>query len=173
LPSTVDGSTSGARMNDPRPRESAETQKRIGSFRRLLLFAGLFNVSLAFPLAVPPLLGPYLGALSALNVALGLGGEALQIPAPGAPAMLANTAGIDLVLIGSLVLYAARDPERRRFIVLANAAGRLVFALLVAYYVLVLDVAKIVLIIGGIDVALGVGFLYFLRHTASSTAAPT
>jgi hypothetical protein len=160
-------------MDDSGSPQSATAHDKTAGFRRLLGFAGWFNVSLAFPLAVPPLLGPYLGALSALNVALGLGGEALQIPAPGAPAMLANTAGIDLVLIGSLVLYAARDPERRRFIVLANAAGRLVFALLVAYYVLVLDVAKIVLIIGGIDVALGVGFLYFLRHTASSTAAPT
>ena len=137
--------------------------------RRLLLFAGFFNISLAFPLAVPWLIGPYLGALSSLDATLGLGGKPLEVPAPGAPALLANTAGIDLVLIGVLVLYAAFDPARRTFIVVANAAGRLLFALVVAYYVVAFDVARIVLAIAGIDVAIGIGFVTLLLPARGPT----
>lgn len=134
------------------------------TLRRLLTFAGVFNILLASPLVVPCLIGPYLGALSSVNALLALGGKPLEVPAAGAPALLANTAGIDLVLIGVLVIYAALDPRRRSFIVVANAAGRLLFALVVAYYVLRFDVARLVLGIAGIDVALGLAFLYLLRR---------
>jgi ABC-type Fe3+-siderophore transport system permease subunit len=144
----------------------------IRAFRRLLIFSGSFNVLLAAPLAVPWLLGPYLRALSAFNAWLELGGRPVEAPAFGVPALLANTAGIDLVLIGAFVLYAARDPLRRRFIVGANAVGRLLFAVVIAYYVLALDVARIVVAIGSIDVAISLGFIYFLRRLPEPAPLP-
>lgn len=134
------------------------------AFRRFLIFSGVFNISLAAPLMVPWLLGPYLRSLSVLNTWLGLGGRPLEAPAGGAPALLANTAGIDLVLIGVVVLYAAHDPARRRFLVCANAVGRLLFGLVVAYYVWALDVSRIVLAIGCVDVAVSLGLFAFLRR---------
>lgn len=144
----------------PRPRYRA----CMAALRRLLWFSGGFNVTLAAPLALPWTLGPYLRALSACNAWLGLGGRPLEVPAPGGPALLANTAGIDLVLIGLFVLYAARDPSRRRFIVAANAVGRLAFAGVVGYHVLTADVARIVLLIGGIDVLIALGFARLLTR---------
>lgn len=140
-------------------------------FRSLLLFSGLFNIALASPLTTPWTLGPYVTLLSNVNQALGLGGT-LSVPEAGAPLLLANTAGIDLVLIGVLVLYAARDPEGRSFIALANAVGRTLFAGIVAYHVLAHDVARLVLVIGGIDVAISLGFVHFLRELARASPHP-
>lgn len=120
---------------------------RMTALRRLLWLSGGFNVTLAAPLALP-----------------------WTLPAPGGPALLANTAGIDLVLIGLFVLYAARDPSRRRFIVAANAVGRLAFAAVVGYQVLTADVARIVLLIGGIDVVIALGFARLLTRLPERNA---
>lgn len=134
----------------------------LAQFRWLLFASGSFNIVLAAPLAVPHLAGPYLALLWDINQMLGLPGAPPVVPPPGVGAMLANTAGIDLVLIGTLVIYAGLDPLRRRFIIVANAIGRVIFALLIVYYVITANLAILVLIIGFIDLAISAGFVHFL-----------
>ncbi|MBI5295331.1 MAG: hypothetical protein HY869_07630 [Chloroflexi bacterium] len=131
-------------------------------FSKLLFFSGAFNIVLALPLAFPILHAKYLRFLWAVNQFLALGGREIVPPSEGIPALLINTAGIDLVLIGVIVLYAGFDPLRRRFIPLANAVGRTLFAAVIGYYVLAQDVARLVLVIGGIDVIISIGFAYYL-----------
>lgn len=148
-----------------------EDLRRVRRFRALLTFSGLFNITLAAPLMVPGLSRDYLAFLSRLNTWLSLGGREVVAP-DGVGALLANTAGIDLVLIGVLVLYAARAPLSRWFIPAANAVGRLLFAGVVVYSVVVSDLARIVLVIGAIDVVLAVAFVVSLFGLRAALARP-
>jgi hypothetical protein len=63
---------------------------------------------------------------------------------------------------GVFVLYAARDPLLRWFIPAANAAGRSIFFGVILYYVVVYDIARIVLLIGLVDVLISGVFGYYL-----------
>ncbi|NTV01336.1 MAG: hypothetical protein HGB04_00935 [Chlorobiaceae bacterium] len=134
----------------------------IRRFRYLLLFSGLFNILLASPLMIPGVADRYLFFLSDLNASLHLGGLPYVRPLNPAHSLLINTAGIDLVLIGSLVLYAALDPDRRKGIVLLNMIGRLLFAAAVGWYVLTAALMPLVLAPALVDVVISIGFIRFL-----------
>ena len=136
--------------------------RQIGRFRGFLIFSGLFNIVFATPLMLPELYGRYLLVFWKLNDLLGLRGVAPVMPFSPVGALLVNTAGIDLVLIGAIVLYAAQDPLSRWVIPALNAAGRTLFSGVILYYVIVYDIPRIVLLIGGIDLMISGVFAYFL-----------
>jgi len=138
-------------------------ERQIRRFRGVLIFSGLFNIVLAAPLMVPELYRHYLALFWKLNGILSLGGHAPVTPYSPVSALLINTAGIDLVLIGTIVLYAAQHPLSRWLIPAVNAAGRTLFAGVILYYVIVYDIPRIVLLIGGIDLMISGAFAYFLH----------
>ncbi|MFH1983700.1 MAG: hypothetical protein ABIL58_17810 [Pseudomonadota bacterium] len=131
-------------------------------FGKLLFFSGIFNIVMASPLIFPVLYERYFHLLWQVNQFFHLGGKRLIPPTEAINALLVNTAGIDLVLIGVIVCYAGLDPMRRTFIPFANAIGRTLFAGIIIYYCLVFDIARLVLVIGGIDVLISAGFGYYL-----------
>jgi len=136
--------------------------KTVKHFSRLLFFSGAFNIILAFPLIFPVTYEKYFQFLWAVNHFFSLGGKQLIPPKEGINALLVNTAGIDLVLIGVIVFYSGFDPIRRKFIPLANAIGRTLFAVIIVYYCIVFDIVRLVLVIGGIDLLISAGFSYYL-----------
>jgi len=131
-------------------------------FRRVLIFSGLFNIVLAAPLMVPELYRSYLALLWKLNGVLSLGGQEPIVPSGGITALFVNTAGIDLVLIGLFVLYSAGKPLSHRFIPTFNAAARFAFAGVILYYVIVYDIARIVMLIGFVDILISGVFAWYL-----------
>ena len=134
----------------------------IKRFRLLLFFSGIFNIILAFPLIFPVIYEKYFQLLWTINQFLNLGGKQPIHPGEGINALLINTAGIDLVLIGVIVFYSGIDPMRLSFIPFTNAIGRTLFATIIIYYSIVFDIARLVLVIGGIDIFISAGFIYFL-----------
>lgn len=60
-----------------------------------------------------------------------MGGPGVKAP-EGTAAVLANTAGLMLGLVGALLLWSAKDLPARRAVLRWNALGRLAFASLVA-----------------------------------------
>ena len=136
--------------------------KYIKRFSKLIFFSGTFNIVLAFPLIFPLFYEKYFQLLWRVNQFLNLGGKEFIPPKEGINALLINTAGIDLVLIGIIVFYAGFDPVQRRFIPMVNAIGRALFAVIVVYYCIVFDIARLVLFIGAIDVLISAGFCYYL-----------
>ena len=88
-----------------------------------------------------------------------------MLPEDGLSQLLINTAGIDLVLIGSFIIVSSADPVKFRMIPLLNAIGRTLFASVVVYYVVVYGILRFVLIIGVIDVMISIGYIYFLVKT--------
>lgn len=141
---------------------TTDTERRTKQFSAFLVASGLFNIVLAAPLMVPELYVHYLALLWELNGLVGLGGREPVAPEGGVAALLINTAGIDLVLIGLIVLYAARDPLARWFIPAVNAVARTVFAGVIVYYVAVYDIARIVLVIGILDILISAVFACYL-----------
>ncbi|HBH05085.1 MAG TPA: hypothetical protein DDX92_00595 [Flavobacteriales bacterium] len=113
--------------------------KTLNQFRNLLRFSGIFNIVSAFLLIIPIVYEYYLLLFNDINFALGLGGQPVSIPTNPLNALLINTAGIDLVLIGAIVLVVSKDPLRNRTIILLNAIGRSLFAFVIAYYVFISD----------------------------------
>ena len=136
--------------------------KTVKQFSRLLFFSGTFNIILAFPLSFPVTYEKYFQFLWAVNQFFSLGGKQLIPPIEGINALLVNTAGIDLVLIGVIVFYSGFNPIRRKFIPLANAIGRTLFAVIIVYYCIVFNIAGLILVIGGIDLLISAGFSYYL-----------
>jgi hypothetical protein len=137
-------------------------ERRVRRFSAFLIFSGLFNIVLAAPLMVPEFYRNYLELLWRVNVILSLGGQEPVAPSGGISALFINTAGLDLVLIGIVVLYASRDLLERWFIPAVNAAARLAFFGVSLYYVIVYEIARIVLLIGGVDLIISGIFAWFL-----------
>jgi hypothetical protein len=143
-------------------RKKMTDSKYINYFKYFLLLSGIFNILLALPLVAPFFYRQYFSLLWNMNILLNLGGNKLIPPAEPINALLIHTAGIDLVLIGVIVIYASFDPLKRKFIPLANACGRSLFALIIGYYAFTYNIAHIVIIIGIIDLFISAGFVYFL-----------
>ncbi|NTV68284.1 MAG: hypothetical protein HGB06_11555 [Chlorobaculum sp.] len=76
-------------------------------FKKLLVFSGLFNIVLAAPLIIPGFFKSYIKGICSLNDAMGFGGVRPVLPEDGLSQLLINTAGIDLVLIGSILRFFA------------------------------------------------------------------
>jgi ABC-type Fe3+-siderophore transport system permease subunit len=143
----------------------AITDKTLKNFKNLLRFSGIFNIVSAFLLIFPVVYEYYLLFFNDLNLVFGLGGQSVAIPTNPLNALLINTAGIDLVLIGAIVLVISKNPLKNRNIILLNGIGRLIFALIIGYYVFAEDLIRIVVGFGLIDVIISVGFIYYLIKT--------
>lgn len=141
------------------------SDKTLTQFRRLLRFSGLFNITSASLLIIPVVYEYYLLFINDINFILGLDGQSVSIPINLLIALLINTAGIDLVLIGSIILFVSKNPLKNRTIILLNGIGRLMFAFIIAFYVFAADLIRIIIVFGLIDVAISIGFLYYLRKT--------
>lgn len=141
-------------------------------FRNLLRFSGIFNIASASLLIFPIVYEYYLLFFNDINFALGLGGQPVSIPTNPLNALLINTAGIDLVLIGAIVLVVSRNPLKNRTIILLNGVGRLLFALIIGYYVFAADLIRIIIFFGLVDVIISIGFLYYLRKTKNIEKMP-
>ena len=140
----------------------------MSAFRKWVLGAGIFNFVAASPLAMPFSYRGYLALLDALNTTLGPGGRALTPPVDAFGMLAANTAGLALALVGAMLIYAAANLEERAGIPLLNAIARLIFTGLVVYYVLTVDLVRILLIIALIDAVIAVVFLYFILNRRNS-----
>lgn len=136
-------------------------------FKRLLRFSGTFNIIGAFLLIIPNVYESYLFFFNRLNTSMGLGGDSISIPADIFHTLFINTAGIDLVLIGIIVLLVSKDPlsQTNRHIILCNGIARSIFAVIIGYYAFNQDLIRIFVIIGGIDFLITVGFIYYLLRT--------
>jgi hypothetical protein len=141
-------------------------------YRFLLLFSGLFNILFAAPLLLPHISNYYLSLLSLLNDMMRLGGASFTYPANDVHSLLINTAGIDLVLIGVVVLICSRRPLQNNRIILANAVGRTLFFFVILYYVIAGNLLRIVLLFGIIDIFISSLFLVCIIYSRRFTDSP-
>ena len=86
--------------------------------------------------------------------------------------LIVNMAGLAVLLIGLMLIYASADLEKRRGIPLLNGICRLIFSILVVYYVATEDIARMLLGVAMIDFVIGGVFLYYLFELRHSWASP-
>lgn len=147
-------------------------RNRLTPFRYWVFGAGIFNAVAGFPLAAPFLSKHYIVLLNDLNTLSGLGGKELKPPDDGAMMLIVNMAGLAVLLIGLMLIYASADLEKRRGIPLLNGICRLIFSILVVYYVATEDIARMLLGVAMIDFVIGGVFLYYLFELRHSWASP-
>ncbi|PCH66673.1 MAG: hypothetical protein COC06_12375 [Bacteroidales bacterium] len=133
------------------------------TFKKWVLGAGVFNVIVAFPLAIPFTANYFYTFWNFLNHLFNLGGQDLVLPKDGNNLLWINTCGLALFLVGLMLLYASRDLKNRMGIPLLNGIIRVVFSIFVVYYVVVADISRIILIIAIIDVIIAIVFFYYYR----------
>jgi len=147
----------------------------LNHIKSFLIFSGLFNIIFAFPLIIPGLSESYLAFMTNLNHVIGFNNHVYDYTINPTHLMLINTAGIDLVLIGSIVLYASMKPIERKGLLLLNSIGRTLFLIVIIYNVLVNNLMKLFLIFGIIDLIISIVFVFIFvrlkkyRLTTAST----
>jgi len=130
---------------------------------RLVRFAGWYSVIGGLPLALPflhPTTNARLRALTDGAAASSLGGPALD----ATHLLLANTAGLLMMFMGFLLLYAARGLAHRAGIVALVATARLLFSALVLYYLARTDLAAFWAIDAAIDTVCSLALLALLQR---------
>lgn len=142
-------------------------ERSVVHFKRFLRFSGLFNITAAFLFMIPHIYAPYLAFFNRLNALLGLGGRDITLPTDIFHTLFINTAGIDLVLIGAIVLIVSKNPlsTTSRQIILANGIGRSLFTVIIGYYAVTESLIGIFVVIGAIDLCITLVFLYYLYKT--------
>ncbi len=131
-------------------------------FKYLLIFSGLFNIIVACPFIFPVIFEKYLYLLNYFNDILNLGGIPITEIKNPIHSLLINTAGIGLVLIGFIILHASMDPVKNKRIILLNSIGRLLFVIILMYYILSQNIIRLVLFFGVMDFMISSGFIYYL-----------
>lgn len=146
-----------------------EQFRTLNQFKALLRFSGSFNIIAAGLFIFPVLFEHYLQFWNMLNSLCGFENALITIPTDPFHALFINTAGIDLVLIGAIILYVSRDPIRNKGIIIMNAMGRTLFTILTVYYHITADLLFLFVIIGIVDLCISLGFIYFLWKMSKNT----
>ena len=134
--------------------------KTTQAFRVWVIVAGVYNILNSFAMMVPFLNKSYYRMLSGSSRMFG-GAEILPAADP-VNMLFVNTAGLVLVLVGAMLLYAARDLKNRSGIPLLNAVGRTVWAVLVIYYTMAQDLPRLFLTFAAVDVTIAAAFYYYV-----------
>lgn len=137
-------------------------------FKRFLKFSGIFNILAAFLFLVPHIYKYYLMFYNQINTILNAGGKSISMPTDSFHELMINTAGVDLVLIGTIVLLVSGDPlnPTNRKIIIANGIGRFIFFMLVVYYAFFHELIRIMIPFGIIDAIITITFFYLLNKTS-------
>jgi hypothetical protein len=139
------------------------------TLRRWALAGAVYNFLLGLPLMFPVIFEQNYAMTNGLNRALGLGGQDIVPPGEAVNKLFANTSALLLVAVGVLLIYASRDLRNRAGIVVVNAASRIVSSLLIIYYVLAEDLARIYLLIVLADLVFATAFLYYVSKLRGSS----
>jgi hypothetical protein len=119
---------------------------------KLSLYLGsLFNLSMGCIFLSNRLLEWFL--LSAKDIEKNIFGKEVLLTFPSDPLhqLLIHGFGAGVVILGATLLYSAKDPGRFRPFIFFDGAGRLLFSLLMFYYVLTFSLARTILIFGMVE----------------------
>ncbi len=140
---------------------SGLSEKQLRTFRRLTAAAGVENLLIFAPVALPKLYVRYYAMNNRLNASLHLGGEEGRPPAEGVNKLFVNLTGILGSAMGVALIYAARDLPNRSGVPVVSAIARLVAAAVIWYYVAAERVARVMLLFTVPDIIFSGAFLYY------------
>lgn len=137
------------------------TERQLRRFRRLTTAAGVENLLIFLPLALPRLYEGYYRMNNRLNRQLGLGGDNGVPPTEGINKLFVNLTGLLGSTIGIALIYAARDIQNRWGVAVTSATSRLLAVGLIWYYVFTARVARVMLLFTVPDLIFAGAFLRY------------
>ena len=131
-----------------------------------LYLGGLFNLSMGCIFLSNRLLEWFF--LSAKSFEQNIFGKEVLLTFPSDPVhqLLIHGFGAGVVILGATLVYSAKNPGRFRSFIFFDGAGRLLFSLLMFYYVLTFSLARTILIFGMVEFLFG---LIYIWGSASSS----
>jgi hypothetical protein len=141
------------------------------NFLRLSLYlGGLFNLSMGCIFLSNRILEWFL--LSAKAFEKNIFGREVLLTLPSDPLhqLLIHGFGAGVLILGATLLYSAKDPERLKSFIFFDGAGRLLFSLVMFYYVLTFSLARTILIFGMVEFLFALIYIwgsYFLYKATS------
>jgi len=136
--------------------------------QRWVKTSGIMNLAIAAGMTLPGLDRRTYGMMDVVDRRLG--GPGVKAP-DGMPAVMANTAGLMLGLVGALLLWAARDLPARKTLPRWNALARLGFFTLVAARGTTMRLPRLLWGLAGTDVLLAAMMLRRRQPTESPHVA--
>lgn len=124
-------------------------------FKRLLIFAGCFNIIASVFFILPFTCKFYYAVINYLNEFFKLGGNKL-IFSNDINGLIVNSFGIIAVLLGIILLICAKSPVEYSYIPLANSFARILFFILVVYYHVNYQIIGFFMIFGLLDIIIGI-----------------
>lgn len=137
------------------------SERQLRRFGRMTAAAGVENLAIFAPVALPRLYERYYAMNNRLNRALRLGGEDGRPPEEGINKLFANLTGILGSAMGAALIYAARDIPNRWGVPVVSATARLVAIAVIWYYVARERVARVMLLFTIPDIIFSAAFLYY------------
>ena len=137
--------------------------------RLSLCLGGLFNLSMGCVFLSNRLLQWFF--LSAKALEKNIFGREVQLTFPSDPLhqLLIHGFGAGVVILGATLLYSVKDPRRLLSFIFFDGAGRLLFSLVMFYYVLTFSLPKTILIFGAVEFLFALIYIwgsYFLKVTS-------
>ncbi|MDP9353616.1 MAG: hypothetical protein M3P51_19010 [Chloroflexota bacterium] len=144
--------------------ERGLSERQLRTFRRMSAAAGIENLAIFAPVALPGIYQRYYAMNNRLNRALRLGGDDGRPPEEGINKLFVNLTGILGSAMGLALLYAARDIRNRSGVPVVSAVARLVSVALIWYYVARERVARVMLLFTIPALIFSTAFLYYAKR---------
>ncbi|MCI0414727.1 hypothetical protein L0222_18270 [bacterium] len=128
--------------------------------RLSLYLGGLFNLTMGCIFLSNGLLEWFF--LSAMALEKNIFGREVTLIFPSDPLhrLLIHGFGAGVLILGATLLYSAKDPRRLVSFIFFDGAGRLLFSVLMFYYVLTFSLPRTILIFGAVEFVLALIYIW-------------
>ncbi|MBW1848362.1 MAG: hypothetical protein JRG81_14245 [Deltaproteobacteria bacterium] len=136
--------------------------KKINTFQKWVFWTGVFNIIAFTGLTCPFTLKRFLFITNKMGALLGFGGADLLFPADINHLVLINMLGMIVVMLGVMLIIASFNIMERAWYVFWEGLIRIFAFLLIFYFVLFMNAAQALLFFGGIDLLIGLIYMYYI-----------
>ncbi len=136
--------------------------EKLNHFSKWVLWTGLFNIVVFSNFLCPFTLNKFLEVNEKIGNALGLGGTPLVFPSDINHLVLIHIMGAIVVLLGVMLVIASLDIKRRAWFVFYEGLIRIIAFLFILYFVIYSNAAHVMLLFGGIDLIIGIIYMYYI-----------
>jgi hypothetical protein len=128
--------------------------------RLSLLVGGLFNLSMGMIFLSNNLLRWFFSASQVLEKSLFGRDVELVFPPDPLHQLLIHGFGAGVVILGVTLLYSIKNIRRLLPFILFDGVGRLLFGIVMLYYVLTFSLPRTILLFGALEISLGLIYIW-------------
>lgn len=135
---------------------------KLNNFKKWVFWTGIFNIVTYSSFLCPFTLKRFLIINGKIENTLGLSGIPLEFPSNINHLILFHILGGVVVFLGVMLVIASFDIKNRAWFVFYEGLIRIMAFIFILYYVLFSNGAQIMVIFGGIDLIIGMIYMYYI-----------